>query len=207
MLNRTIRIIRILAFAAYMFVCSMIATGQDVYSVYSRLAPASPTSGNDAQIGIGGDIVIQKGRVFFDVDASFVREPKGYVGDGWTVRSQAEANVRVLPAIWIGGGWSASRHWNSSYAKSQYQPMITAHFRPSMSADFYLTALPPATGNDNDIRGYRLGYRGTLPISADKKWGMFTQVEYTSFTFRDFYQVKHGASSMTIGIGLSRIVK
>lgn len=185
----------------------MVAAGQDVYSVYSRLAPASPTSGNDAQIGIGSDVVAQKGRILFDVDASFVREPKGYVGDGWTVRSQAEANVRILPAIWVGGGWSASHHWNSSYAKSQYQPMVTVHFRPSMSADFYITALPTATGNDNDVRGYRVGYRGTLPTSVNKRWGLFTQVEYTSFKFRDSYLINRNATSVTVGIGMSRIVK
>lgn len=180
--------------------------GQDVYSIYSRLAPASPSSGNEAQIGVGVDAIVNAGpRIFFDVDVSAVREPKGYIGNGWTVRSQAEANVRILGKVWIGGGWSASRHSNSSYAKAQYQPLVTARYRPSTMADIYVTGLLPASGNDNRIRGYRLGYRGSFPISLDGKWGMFSQVEYNDFWFDDFFRKTHRAKSVTVGIGLSRI--
>lgn len=204
--NRTVRILRILAITAYMFGCSMAATGQDVFSIYSRMSPPSPASGNGAQVGIGFDGVMGIGSsIFFDVDASAVREPKGYVGDGWTLRSQAEVNVRILPAIWIGGGWSASRHSNSSYAKAQYQPLISAHYRPSPVADIYVTGLLPANGNQNQVRGYRIGYRGSLLMSVHKRWGMFSQVEYNDFWFQDAFLLNHRAQSVTVGLGLSYI--
>ena len=202
MRNRNIRII---SFAVILLAASMPALCQDVLSIYSRLSPPSPASGNGSQIGIGGDVVIQRDRVFFDVDASAVREPKGYVGDGWTVRSQAEVNVRILSSLWLGGGWSASRHSNSLYAKAQYQPLVSIHYRPSPVADLYLTGLLPANGNDNQVRGYRIGYRGSLPMSTDKRWGMFSQVEYNDFWFSDAFRMNHRAQSVTVGLGFSYI--
>jgi hypothetical protein len=113
--------------------------------------------------------------------------------------------VRILSSLWLGGGWSASRHSNSLYAKAQYQPLVSIHYRPSPVADLYLTGLLPANGNDNQVRGYRIGYRGSLPMSTDKRWGMFSQVEYNDFWFSDAFQMNHRAQSVTVGLGFSYI--
>jgi len=183
------------------------ALSQDVFSIYSRLAPPSPTSGNGAQVGIGVDTVIHTGRyVMFDVDASVVREPKSYVGNGWTIRGQAEALVNL--GNWsIGGGMTAGRHMNSSYVKNQYQPLVTVHYRPHLLLDMYGTYLPKAAGNDNGVQGWRAGYRGVLRAAPTSPYGMFVQVEFTQYRFQTAFGDKRSATGIVTGLGLSRIVE
>lgn len=81
------------------------ATAQDTASVYLRMAPASPSSGNGSQFGVGFDIYSSLGNRFaLDADVSVVREAKLYVQDGWTFRSQGELLFRVAGPFLIGGG-------------------------------------------------------------------------------------------------------
>lgn len=189
--------------AALTVTCS----AQDAFSVYSRLAPPSPSSGNGSQAGIGVDGVIRAGRyVMLDVDASVVKEPKTYVGNGWTVRAQAEALVGA-GGVFVGGGVTTARHSNSQYTKNQYQPMISVHYRPNLLLDLYGTYLLPATGNENDVRGWRVGYRGVFQSSPKSRFGLFTQVEFTQFGFTTAFGDRRTASGIVAGIGLSRIVE
>lgn len=192
-------------------IISLLLTGtafsQDVFSIYSRLAPPSPTSGNGAQVGIGVDTVIHTGQyVMLDVDASLVREPKSYVGNGWTVRGQAEGLVR-LGDWYVGGGMTSGRHMNSSYTKSQYQPLVTVHYRPHLLLDMYGTYLPKASGNDNGVNGWRAGYRGVLRAAPASRYGMFVQVEYTQYKFQTAFGERRTTTGIATGIGLSRIVE
>lgn len=194
-----------------LFLLSTFLTGtafsQDVFSVYSRLAPPSPSSGNGSQAGIGVDGVIRAGRyVMLDVDASVVKEPKTYVGNGWTVRAQAEA-LAGAGGVFVGGGVTTARHSNSQYTKNQYQPMMSVHYRPNLLLDLYGSYLFPATGNENDVRGWRVGYRGVFRGSPKSRFGLFTQVEFTQFGFTTAFGDRRTASGIVAGIGLSRIVE
>lgn len=181
--------------------------GQDVFSVYSRLAPPSPTSGNGGQAGIGVDTVIHAGQyLMFDVDASVVREPKSYVGNGWTMRGQAEGLVKVGD-FYVGGGLTAGRHQNSQYTKNQYQPIVSVHYRPHLLLDAYGSYLFPASGNENGIAGWRAGYRGVLRAAPKAHYGMFFQVEFTQYRFTTAFGDRRTASGITTGLGLSRIVE
>lgn len=201
------RIARLSVFTLAVIVeLTMAAFGQDTTSIYSRLAPPSPSSGNESQIGIGYDgLYTLKGRIFFDVDASAVREPKAYVGDGWSVRSQVEAGFRAKSGFMIGGGITTARHSNSQYTKSQYQPIVTAHYRPFLPLDVYLSYLFSGSGNDNDVQGYRIGYRGTFQTSNNPHWGAFVQVEYTRFKFTTSFRERITSNVTTLGFGVSRI--
>lgn len=193
----------LLLWAALAVTCS----AQDVFSVYSRLAPPSPSSGNGSQAGIGVDGVIQAGKyVMLDVDASVVKEPKTYIGNGWTVRAQAEALVGA-GGVFVGGGVTTARHSNSQYTKNQYQPMMSVHYRPNLLLDLYGSYLFPATGNENDVRGWRVGYRGVFRGSPKSRFGLFTQVEFTQFGFTTAFGDRRTASGIVAGIGLSRIVE
>lgn len=184
---------------------SLTCSAQDVYSVYSRLAPASPSSGNGAQVGIGFDAVVQPGKHFmFDVDVSAVREAKAYVGDGWSIRAQGEGLIGAR-WFWFGGGLATARHSNSQYTKSQYQPIVSVHYRPNPLVDVYGSYLFPASGNDNNVKGYRVGYRGAF--AQPGKWGAFVQVEYTRFGFTTAFNERLKAGSFVTGIGISRNVK
>ena len=42
-------------------------------------------------------------------------------------------------------------------------------------------------------------------MSVDKRWGMFSQVEYNDFWFQDAFLFNHRAQSVTVGLGLSYI--
>ena len=191
--------------ALLLAVLALTCPAQDVYSIYSRLAPSSPSSGNGAQAGIGFDAVVQPGKHFMlDTDVSAVREAKSYVGDGWSIRGQGEGLIGVR-WFWFGGGMSAARHSNSQYTKVQYQPLASAHYRPSPLVDLYGTYLFPAFGNENNVTGYRVGYRGSL--AQPGKWGLFAQVEYTRFSFTTAFNEKMSANSFITGIGISRNVK
>ena len=186
-------------------VLSLTCSAQDIYSVYSRLALPSPSSGNGGQLGIGFDGVVQPSKHFmFDVDASVVREPKSYVGDGWSIRAQGEGLIGVR-WFWFGGGLTAARHSNSQYTKNQYQPITSVHERPNPLVDVYGSYLFPASGNDNNVKGYRVGYRGSFAQLG--KWGAFVQVEYTRFGFTTAFNERLGANSFVTGIGISRNVK
>jgi len=183
------------------------AFSQDVFSIYSRLGPPSPTSGNGAQVGIGVDTVIHTGQyVMLDIDASLVREPKSYVGNGWTVRGQAEGLVR-LGDWYVGGGMTSGRHMNSAYSKNQFQPLISLHYRPHLLLDMYGVYLPRAFGNDNGVQGWRAGYRGVLRAAPTSPYGMFVQVEFTQYRFQTAFGDKRSATGIVTGIGLSRIVE
>lgn len=186
-------------------VLALTCPAQDVYSIYSRLAPASPSSGNGAQAGIGFDAVVQPGKHFmFDVDVSAVREAKSYVGDGWSIRAQGEGLIGAK-WFWFGGGLTAARHSNSQYTKSQYQPIASVHYRPSPLIDVYGSYLFPASGNENEVTGYRVGYRGAFARPGN--WGAFVQVEYTRFGFTTAFNERLRANSFVTGIGISRNVK
>jgi len=104
---------------------------QSVYSAYWRVAPSSASSGNGVQLGGGGDILYDSGSLLLDVDVSYVREAKLYVGDGSSFRSQGEALVRIGKGVYAGGGMAAGVHVNSQYTKAQYQPLASVHYRPS----------------------------------------------------------------------------
>lgn len=188
------------------FVSVMSANAQSTYSVYWRVAPSSPSSGNGAQLGVGTDILYDSGSLLFDVDASLVSEPKLYVGNGTSFRSQAEVLAKITKKVYAGGGLAAGVHWNSQYTKAQYQPMASIHYRPSLEMDFYGTILFPAWGNDNNVVGYRGGYRAIIPTSPDKKWGIFAQIEYTHFSFTSGGNRYQSGSAM-FGVGLSKIQK
>jgi hypothetical protein len=197
---------RITAAALLVAILSISTQAQSVYSAYWRMAPASPGSGNGVQIGGGADILYDSGSLLLDVDASYVREAKLYVGDGSTFRSQGEALLRIGKGIYAGGGMAAGVHRNSQYTKAQYQPMASVHYRPSMSVDLYGTVLFRAFGNPDNVVGYRGGYRATIPASQDKRWGIFTQIEYTHFAFTSGNR-RYQAGSAMIALGLSRIGK
>lgn len=183
------------------------ALGQDVFSIYSRLAPPSPSSGNGGQVGLGIDGVIHAGQyVMFDVDASVVKEAKSYVGNGWTMRGQGEALVGAGD-WWVGGGLTSGRHSNSQYIKHQYQPIASIHYRPHLLLDMYGTYLFPAGGNDNHLSGWRAGYRGVLRAAPKSNYGMFVQVEFTQYKFTTAFGERRAASFVTTGLGLSRIVE
>lgn len=194
-----------------LFLLSTFLTGtafsQDVFSVYSRLAPPSPSSGNGGQAGIGFDGVIRAGKyVMLDVDASVVKEPKTYVGNGWTVRAQAEALVGA-GGVFVGGGVTTARHSNSQYTKNQYQPMMSVHFRPNLLFDLYGSYLLPAMGNENDVQGWRVGYRGTFQSVPKSKYGLFIQAEFTQFRFLTAFNDQRKASGLMLGLGISRVVE
>jgi hypothetical protein len=137
-----------------------------------------------------------------DVDTSIVREPKTYVGNGWTWRGQAEGLVGTGP-FWFGGGILTGRHSNTQYLKWQYQPIISAHYRPRPEADVYITYLLRAGGNTNGVNGYRVGYRGVFPTSP--KVGIFIQSEFTRFRFTDSWGNPYAANVWVSGFGISRI--
>lgn len=189
------------------FLLSGSGSAQDVYSLYSRLAPSSAANGNGAQLGIGFDSTNQAtSHLMFDVDMSLVREPKSYVGDGWTIRAQGEGLIGIGD-WWIGGGLVSGRHSNSQYIKYQYQPLGSIHFRPNLKADVYASLLFPGSGNGNAVRGYRFGYRGILRGEKSSRYGLFVQVEYTRFGFRTEFGERRTAGVWTTGLGLSRIVE
>lgn len=178
------------------------ANAQSVYSGYFRVAPSSPSSGNGVQVGGGVDIVYDSGSWLLDVDASYVREAKLYVGDGQSLRTQGEALVRFGKGIYAGGGIAAGRHTNSDYAKNQFLPMVSFHYRPSMMYDAYFTYLFPAEGNVDKVIGYRGGYRATIPTS--RRWGLFSQIEYTHFAFTSA-GMRYNSGSVMFGVGVSNI--
>lgn len=180
---------------------------QDVFSIYSRLAPPSPSSGNGGQVGLGVDGVVHTGQhLMFDVDVSAVKEAKSYVGDGWTIRGQAEV-LAGAGAWWIGGGMTSGYHSNSQYSKGQYQPIVSVHYRPHLLLDLYGTYLFPASGNGNQVKGWRAGYRGVLRAAPGARYGMFVQVEYTQYSFLTAFGDKRAANTITTGLGISRIVE
>lgn len=184
---------------------------QDTASVYLRMAPASPSSGNGMQTGVGFDIYSSLGSRFaLDADVSVVREAKLYIGDGWTFRSQAEGLVRVAGPILVGGGISLGRHSNSDYVKGQWQPMVSAHYRPNMMVDFYGSYLFSGRGhnNENRLTSARAGYRGVFPLAQGSKWGAFMQGEFSRFWFDQPIngQVQRLSSqSFVWGVGVARI--
>ena len=190
--------------------CLFLATtcsAQDVFSVYARLAPPSPSSGNGGQAGIGFDGIVQVNKhALLDLDASVVKEPKSYVGNGWSVRAQAEGLIGGS-GVFVGGGITSARHSNSQYVKSQYQPLLSTHYRPRPFLDLYGSYLFPASGNDNNVQGWRGGYRGTFQSVPKSKYGMFVQVEFTQFRFTTAFGDRRKASGLMLGIGLSRIVE
>lgn len=182
-------------------------TAQSTYSAYWRVAPSSPSSGNGTQLGVGADVLYDSGSfLLVDIDASLVKENKLYVGDGTSFRSQGELLAKITKKVYAGGGLAAGVHWNSQYTKAQYQPMASIHYRPSIEMDFYGTILFPAWGNDNDVVGYRGGYRAIIPTSSDKKWGIFAQIEYTQFSFTSGGK-RYNSGSAMFGVGLSKIQK
>lgn len=189
---------------------STTGAGQSTASVYFRIAPASPSSGNGMQTGVGFDLYspLDRGERFaLDVDASIVREAKLYIGNGWTMRGQAEGLVRISGPLLVGGGISIGRHSNSNYTKTQYQPMLSFHYRPSMAMDFYGTYLFRGFGlnNENNLTSIRGGYRGVFPVSPGSKLGVFMQGEYSRFWFDQPGQGRLSSQSITWGVGLSRI--
>lgn len=194
----------------YLLLCLLLSvpcSAQDVYSLYSRLAPPSPANGNGAQVGIGFDFTSQPAQhLMFDVDLSVVREPKNYVGDGWTLRAQGEG-LFGAGAWWFGGGLISGRHSNSQYTKHQYQPVASIHFRPHLAGDIYAGYLFPGSGNGNAVSGYRFGYRGILRHERVSRYGFFVQVEYTRFGFRTEDGARRTGGVLTTGLGLSRIVE
>ena len=188
------------------------ALGQGTASVYMRVAPASPSSGNGGQWGVGFDLyspLTRDERLVLDVDASIVTERKLYVGDGWTMRGQAEGLVRVAGPLFVGGGISLGRHSNSQYVKGQFQPMVSVHFRPSMAFDLYGTYLFSGRGqnNENNLTSARVGYRGVFPLSDGSRWGAFTQAEYSRFWFDQPGQGRLSSQSFVWGVGVARIFK
>ena len=186
--------------------CPAISAGQSISSLYFRIAPPSTTSGNGGQIGAGVDgIYPLTGKIYADVDLSIVGEVKSYVGDGWTLRGQSEALYQVNRAFLIGGGVTGARHTNSQYTKYQYQPIISSHYRRSPAIDLYVSYLMKASGNDNELQGYRVGYRGTYAQSNNKRTGLFFQVEYTNFRFLTAFRDQRSSSVIVLGIGLSHI--
>lgn len=192
--------LKIFVLAAFL---SWPCVAQDTLSVYARLAPAAPSSGNGYQIGVGVDGVVHPtSYLMFDVDTSVVKESKSYVGNGWTWRGQAETLVGAK-SFWFGGGILGSRHSNSQYTKWQYQPIASVHYRPRMEMDLYASYLFRAYGNDNQVQGYRLGYRGIVPVSG--RLGLFAQGEYTRFRFLDSFGQKHASGGWVSSIGVSRI--
>lgn len=187
---------------------STTGAGQDHASVYFRLAPASPSSGNGMQTGVGFDIYSSLGNRFaLDADVSVVREAKLYVQDGWTFRSQGELLFRVSGPFLIGGGGSFGRHSNSQYVKGQFQPMASVHFRPNMNVDLYATYLFRGTGqnNENNLTSIRGGYRGVFPVAPGSRLGVFMQAEYSRFWFDQPGQGRLASQSITWGVGMSRI--
>lgn len=181
---------------------------QDTASVYLRMAPASPSSGNGSQFGVGFDIYSSLGNRFaFDGDVSVVKEAKLYVGDGWTFRSQGELLYRVSGPFLIGGGGSFGRHSNSQYVKGQFQPMASVHFRPNMNVDVYATYLFRGTGqnNENNLTSIRGGYRGVWALAEGSKWGAFMQGEFSKFWFDQPGQGRLSSQSFTWGVGVARI--
>jgi hypothetical protein len=194
-----------------LFLLSTFLTGtafsQDVFSVYSRLAPPSPSSGNGGQAGIGFDGVVQVNKhALLDLDASIVKEPKSYVGNGWSVRAQAEGLIGGS-GVFVGGGITSARHSNSQYVKSQYQPLLSAHYRPRSFLDLYGSYLLPAMGNENDVQGWRVGYRGTFQSVPKSKYGLFIQAEFTQFRFLTAFNDQRKASGLMLGLGISRVVE
>lgn len=162
------------------------AAAQSTAAVYLRTGPPSPSSGNGAQFGVGFDTYSQlHDRFAIDVDVSVVKETKLYVGDGWTLRGQAEGLVRVAGPILVGGGISLGRHSNSEYVKGQWQPMVSVHYRPSMMLDFYGSYLFSGKGqnNENRLTSIRAGYRGVWRLAPQSKWGAFMQGEFSKFWF------------------------
>lgn len=184
---------------------------QSTASVYLRMAPASPSSGNGMQFGVGFDNYSElHDRFAIDVDVSVVKEAKLYVQDGWTFRAQGEGLVRVAGPFLVGGGLSFGRHSNSQYVKGQFQPMISAHYRPNMMVDLYGSYLFPGSGqnNTNHLTSIRAGYRGVWKLAPDSKWGAFMQGEYSRFWFDQPIngQVQRLASqSFVWGVGVARI--
>ena len=167
---------RITAAALLVAILTATAQAQSVYSAYWRVAPSSLSSGNGVQLGGGADLLYDSGSLLLDVDASYVREPKLYVGDGASFRSQGEALVRIRKGVYAGGGMSAGYHRNSQYSKAQFIPMASIHYGPSMLFDVYATILFPSLGNSDNVTGYRGGYRSTIPTSKDQRWGLFARV-------------------------------
>jgi hypothetical protein len=197
---------QITAAALLVTILTVSTQAQSVYSAYWRVAPSSASSGNGVQLGAGGDILYDSGSLLLDVDVSYVREAKLYVGDGSSFRSQGEALVRLGKGVYAGGGMAAGVHVNSQYTKAQYQPLASVHYRPSMMFDLYATMLFPAFGNPDRVVGYRGGYRSTIPTSKDKRWGLFAQIEYTHFAFTSGGRRYQSGSAM-FGVGISRIGK
>ena len=192
--------LRVIVLVAFL---SWPCAAQDVISVYSRLAPAAPSGGNGSQAGIGVDGVVTPAKyLMFDVDTSVVREAKTYIGNGWTWRGQAEGLVGTAP-LWFGGGILAARHSNTQYTKWQYQPIVSAHYRPRPEVDAYITYLLRASGNTNGVYGYRVGYRGVFPTSP--KVGIFIQGEFTRFRFTDSWGNPYASNVWVSGFGISRI--
>lgn len=190
------------AFLIVVFLFSSTAFSQTYYSPYFRVAPASRNSGNSAQLGAGVDVNSTiDGRVIVDADISLVYEPKSYVGNGFSFRSQAELGYKFTDKWFLAGGGSVARHTNSQYTKYQYQPMISAHFNPNKALDLYGTALLPAYGNDNDVKGARIGYRSYLE-QPNRNSSLFVQVEFTRFSFKDYYRNTHYANSIVFGVGI-----
>jgi hypothetical protein len=198
--------VRIAAAALLVAILTISTQAQSVYSAYWRVAPSSASSGNGVQIGAGGDILYDSGSLLLDVDVSYVKEAKLYVGDGASFRSQGEALVRLGKGVYAGGGMAGGVHVNSQYTKAQYQPLASVHYRPSMMLDLYGTMLFPAFGNSDRVVGYRGGYRSTIPTSKDKRWGLFAQIEYTHFAFTSGGRRYQSGSAM-FGVGISRIGK
>ena len=185
-----------------MLVCTS-ALGQSYYSPYFRFATPSKSSGNDPQIGVGLD-VNQKitNNIRLDADISAVYEPKSYVGDGYSYRSQAEIGYNIFNNVYTFLGASGAVHKNSSYTKKQYQPIASIHYIPANYLDLYFTRLFTANGNDNKLSGMRLGYRGYLKETSSNK-SMFLQVEVTRISFTDYFAIRHNALYTTFGIGIS----
>lgn len=193
----------------YLLILTATIAAQDTASVYLRMAPQSSSSGNGSQWGIGFDIYSSLGSHFvLDGDVSIVREPKLYVGDGWTFRSQGELLTRLPGSFLIGGGISAGRHSNSQYTKTQYQPMASVHYRPSMAVDVYGTYLFNGVGlnNENRLTSVRGGYRGVFPLSDNSHYGAFLQAEFSRFWFDQPGQGRLASQSFTWGIGVARIL-
>jgi hypothetical protein len=197
---------RITAAALLVAILTISTQAQSVYSAYWRVAPSSASSGNGVQLGGGADILYDSGSLLLDIDVSYVKQAKLYVGDGSTFRSQGEALVRLGKGVYAGGGMAAGVHVNSQYTKAQYQPLASVHYRPSMMFDVYGTVLFPAFGNPDRVVGYRGGYRSTIPTSKDKRWGLFAQIEYTHFAFTSGGRRYQSGSAM-FGVGISRIEK
>ena len=188
--------------------CPAMSAGQSITSIYARIAPPSPSSGNSAQIGAGVDGVYPLGGgIYADIDLSAVQETKTYVGNGWSLRGQSEALYRVNRAFLIGGGITAARHTNSQYTKYQYQPIATGHYRRSAATDVYASYLFKASGNDNQLHGYRVGYRGTYAATNSLRTGLFFQVEYTHFRFLTAFREQRTSGVVVLGVGISRIGK